>query len=170
MVAWLRRLFRREPPAPEPPPPDPSPLLDLTQRSARAVAKLGLRLDQLESKIEGGFADVRAHLASPRSDAAVPRLPFDLLLDAADLLDEAVRISPSPEYAAGLAGIRDRLERFLTEAGLQRMARIDGAPDPRRFRIVGREGDGSRPRVVRAAVLEGERLVREGEIILEHER
>jgi molecular chaperone GrpE (heat shock protein) len=97
-------------------------------------------------------------------------LPFELLLDAADLLDDAARLSPSPDHAEGLAGIRERLEQFLSEAGLRRVARLDGPLDPRHFRVVGREDDGVRPRVVRAAILEGERLVREGEVILERER
>ena len=178
MPSWLDRLLRRAtpiepapPPAAAPPAPEEdSKLLEAAQKSARAVAKLGLKLDGLEAKLEGGFADLRGQLANaPRGGASAPRPPFELLFDAADLLDAAAQDS-SPEAAAGLAGIRARVERFLAEAGLQRVGRVEGELDPRLFRVVGAAplAQGTpRVRVVRAAVLEGGRLVREGEALLE---
>lgn len=173
MRAWVRKILRRQVPAESIPEvrQEIATTLEAAQRSARAVARLGLRLDQVESKLEGGFADLRAQLSTFRSNGVpASRPPFELLFDAADLLDEAARLSASPGHAAGLAGIRERLERFLFEAGLQRVAQVDGPVDPLRFRVVGREDGGARPRVIRAAILDGERLVREGEIVLERER
>ncbi len=72
--------------------------------------------------------------------------------------------------ASGLAGVVARLERFLAYSGLTRLAPIGHPPDGRLFRIVGTQPHNSIPegivvRVVRAAVLRGEHLVREGQVI-----
>ena len=89
MRAWFRNLFR-SPTVQEAVSPAQQELasaLDAAQRSARAVAKLGLLLDQIESKIEGGFADLRTQVAaSGDSGVEANGLPFELLFYAAEIL------------------------------------------------------------------------------------
>jgi molecular chaperone GrpE (heat shock protein) len=99
---------------------------------------------------------------------------WDDLLDALDLLDEAIRSidgAQGREAAEGLRGIAARLERLLTQSGLVRVRAPDRLTDGKLFRVVGTEqvpelADGAIARLVRAAVLEGDRVVREGEVII----
>ncbi|HEY3352692.1 MAG TPA: hypothetical protein VGQ83_05555, partial [Polyangia bacterium] len=119
----------------------------------------------------GGLGEVRAALVAGAAPAvaAAPR-PADLL-DAMDLLDEAIRVSAAagtPAVAAGLTGVLARLGRFLDELGLRRVASAGEPLDGKLFRVVGEEAAGAGPgvRVVRAAVCAGPRVVREGEVIL----
>ena len=180
MFAWLARIFVRRPPdapkalvahsVPAPivdAPSTAAPVLETVQKSARAVAKLGLRFEQLESKVEAGFADLRAQLSRVRNSSSDPRLPFEILFDVADLLDEASRHAPSADHADGLSGICDRVEKFLREAGLNRVSQVGPELDARIFRVVGSSNSGDGIRVVRAAIVDGERLVREGEVLID---
>jgi molecular chaperone GrpE (heat shock protein) len=134
---------------------------------------LALQVEDLERKLEGGFAELRSALLSQKGAGtgahagAAP--PWDELLDALDLLDEAVRLA-DPALAPGLMGVVARLGSFLSHAGLTRLVPLGQPPDGRLFRVVGTEShsslaEGSIARVVRAAVLRGEHLLREGEAI-----
>jgi hypothetical protein len=63
-----------------------------------------------------------------------------------------------------------RLEAFLANSGLTRLAPLGELPDGRLFRVVGNQThstlpEGSVARVIRAAVVRGEQLIREGEAI-----
>jgi hypothetical protein len=180
---WLTRLFTRRSKAPllpepappvESPPPWVAPLLDSVQKSSRAQARLALHVEDLERKLEGGLAELRGSLSALRGRAAGdspgvgPR--WDELLDALDLLGEATLLADGA-LASGLAGVAARLERFLAQAGLSRLAPLGQPPDGRLFRIVGTQPhpslvEGAVVRVVRAAVLRGEHLVREGQVII----
>jgi len=88
-----------------------------------------------------------------------------------DLLEAAVRsisATEEREAAEGLQGILSRLGRFLTQFGLVRVWAPERLGDGKLFRVVGTErvaelADGAVARVVRSAVLEGDRVVREGE-------
>lgn len=127
-------------------------------------------MEDLERKLEGGLTDLRGALSSNRAGAPAPAEPrWDELLDALDLLDVSVHLADSA-LAPGLAGVAARLERFLGASGLTRLAPLGHPPDGRLFRVVGTQPhphlpEGTIARVVRAAALRGERLVREGEVI-----
>lgn len=188
-MAWLARLFGKTQGAPPVAPggdgaPDAGPpnaqLIETVQKLARVQARMSARLEELDGKLEAGFMDVRALLAQ-QPDAQADDLDWDDLLDAMDTLDEAVAqtATGAPEIAGGLRGVLVRLERFAAQAKIERHLPIEGAPDARLFRVVGTvngaaEGaaDGARSgrpevaRVVRAAVVRGEEVIREGEVIV----
>jgi molecular chaperone GrpE (heat shock protein) len=180
---WLRRLLKKRLEVPELPaetgltgalPAWAAALADAAQKSARAQARLTLQVEDLERKLEGGLAELRnalgvlqKGLASGAHAGGAP--PWDELLDALDLLDEAIRLV-DPAFVPGLMGVVARLGSFLSHAGLTRLAPLGHPPDGRLFRVVGTEPhsslvEGSIARVVRAAVLQGEHLLREGEAI-----
>lgn len=180
---WLIRRFTRRsraPALPEAAPPVESTplwvtsLQDSMQRSSRAQARLVLHVEDLERKLEGGLAELRGALCSLRGEAAgaAPEagLRWEELLDALDVLEEASLLAEGG-LASGLAGVAARLERFLAQAGLTRLYPLGQPPDGRLFRIVGTQphsslAEGVVVRVVRAAVLRGEQLVREGQVII----
>ena len=172
-MSWVARLFGREG-APEEPaaPADRTrqELLDGLQKVARAQAKQTLRLEELESKLEGGFADLRAQLEEAQRPAG--DVDWAELLDAMDALDEAARLAvATPDVAAGLRAVLQRMDRFLAVAGVERRTPVGTPPDGRLFRVVGSEPAAALPegvvaRVVRAAALRGEEILREGEVIV----
>ncbi|ATB40417.1 co-chaperone GrpE [Cystobacter fuscus] len=150
-------------------------LLDAVQKSSRAQSRLVLHVEDLERKLEGGFAELRSSLSSLRGatsgGSSEREPPWDEFLDAMDLLEEASRVAADGALASGLMGVAARLERFLTSSGITRLASIGHIPDGRLFRIVGTQShpsfaEGVIARVVRAAALRGERLIREGEAII----
>lgn len=138
------------------------------QRLGRAQARQGLRLEELENKLEAGFAELRAALAQA-APASQPR--WDDLLDAADALDEAAAGAREHSVAEGLKAVNARLERFLAGQHVRRVSLVGAPPDPALVRVVGTlESAAVRPgtvaRVVRAAVTERGRLLREGEVLV----
>ena len=184
MFTWLRRLFNRRSGVPrlpgttrpaESPPPWSTLLLDAVQKSSRSQARLALHVEDLERKLEGGLAELRGSLSSlrgaPSGNSSERESPWDELLDALDLLEEASSVAADAALASGLMGVAARIERFLAASGITRLASIGHMPDGRLFRIVGTQphpsfAEGSIARVVRAAALRGERLIREGEAII----
>jgi hypothetical protein len=187
MLTWFRRLFSTRPevprfteampppePLPEPPPGWAYSLIEAIQRSSRVQARLSLQVEDVERKLEGGLSDLRGTLFSRQGAAPSPseveeEPRWGELLDAMDLLEEATRVADTA-HAPGLAGVVARLEVFLVHAGLKRLAPLGELPDGRLFRIVGNQShatlpEGSIARVIRAAVVRGEQLIREGEAI-----
>ncbi len=176
--AWLGP---RVEPAPEPAPDHAKPegsgaaeleqLRTSVQKVARAQAKLSLRLDEVVERLADNHRELLARLDT-RAPEPSDETPTDLL-DALDRLDEAAR-SLGAEHLAlgeGLAGIAARLERELARQGIVRHAGVGEVPDGRRVRIVGTEPrddlpDGVITRVVRAAATRGDRLIREGEVLI----
>jgi molecular chaperone GrpE (heat shock protein) len=145
---------------------------ELLQKSTRAQGRLGLRLDEIERKLEGGLDDLRQSVKAVQKGAAAPAaaLRWDDLLDAMDLLEQAATAEASSGVAAGLRGVMDRLGRFLSQGNLSRISATGTAPDGSIFRVVGTEQrpglpEGTITKVVRAAVKNGDRLVREGEVL-----
>ncbi|HTP27817.1 MAG TPA: nucleotide exchange factor GrpE, partial [Anaeromyxobacteraceae bacterium] len=138
----------------------------------RAQAKTTARIEALESKLEGGFSDLRSELGTSGRGTAGPDL--EEVLDALDILDEASRTledGGNAPAAEGLRGVADRLQRFLARAGLTRIAKPPSVLDGRIFRVVGVVerhdlADGTPAQVVRAAALAGDRLIREGEVLV----
>lgn len=184
MWSWLQRWFPRREITLEPPVRDAfverpawvDELLGLMQKSARTRAWLGLRLDDIERKIEGGFANLQETLrqnapVEPRHQ--VESWAWDDLLDAMDVIEEAVQSASSqgdPAMADGLRGVLVRLERFLAQAQLERLGVPGMPPDGKLFRVVGTErmpelAEGVITRVLRAAVLRGDSVVREGAVL-----
>ena len=178
-MTWLSRLVSRRQPAPllaelreDEPPAWAVELIEASQKIARSQAKTVARVEAVEAKLEGGFADLRSAVTAARPAAAPARL--DPLLDALDILDEARRAlaaAGSAPVEQGLAGVTERLESFLAASGLSRHA-VAGEPlDGKLFRVVGTVEradmpDGAPAQVVRAAALAGGRVVREGEILI----
>ncbi len=146
-------------------------LLESAQKASRAQARYGIRLEDLERKLEGGLEDLRQLLRERHS--SLVRESFDELLDAQDSLEEAKRVAEAcgdSALARGLDGVQRRIDAFLERHSVKRLAPLGGSPDPERFRIVGNAADPLLPdgvvaRVVRAAALQGERLIREGEVL-----
>ena len=174
---WLKRLLAggRErrlvlPEAPAPAPPWAVELQETVQRVGRAQTRVIARIEALESKLEGGFSDLRSN-PNPRP-ADIPS--FDEVLDALDILAEACRSLDSAGNAPaahGLRGVVDRLERFLGRMGLTRLAEPPVMLDGRLFRVVGVVerpdlADGAAAQVVRAAAVAGEQVLREGEVLI----
>lgn len=181
-MSWFSRLFRTSPnpsQAPEPPllpaqPPDWAvELLEAVRKLGRSQAKGAALVESLEVKLEGGFADLRSAIAAaPSAPAAVPA--FDAVFDALDILDEArrsLKAMGSDPVERGLARVTERLEGHLADSGLSRRVVATMPLDGKVFRVVGtvqREDlpDGALAQVVRAAVVAGDRVVREGEILI----
>lgn len=175
---WLTRLFRRRSPdlPAEPPPPAPDwavSLLEAVQKVGRSQAKVTARIDGLESKLEGGFSDLRTTISAMRP-VSPEGAKLDPVLDALDILDAARRtLTASGQVTAeqGLAGVTERIERFLGDSGLRRHAIAHDPLDGKLFRVVGTVErvdlpEGAPAEVVRAAALAGEHLVREGEVLV----
>ncbi|HEX2572601.1 MAG TPA: nucleotide exchange factor GrpE [Polyangia bacterium] len=180
MLSWLQRWFPRREIASGPPSREPPPWLDellgLMQKNARTRAWLGLRLDDVEHKLEAGFASLREAIRHSAQAGSAPQAQvwaWDDLLDAMDLLEEAVQTAVSqgdPGMADGLRGVLVRLERFLGQAEFERLGLPGTPPDGKLFRVVGTEhmpelAEGVITRVVRAAVVRGDRVVREGAVL-----
>jgi len=151
-------------------------ILESVLKLSRAQAKQGLRVEGLENKLEGGFTEMRSEFASlAERDSSESSFNWSDLLDAMDTLEKACRSLEQREerdISAGLRGAIGRMERFLFEqAGISRINQTDGAPNGKLFRIVAVDGglgpsDSLTTRVVRAAVLRGDKLMREGELIV----
>lgn len=150
-------------------------LLDAMQKSSRATGRVGLKLEELDRKLEGGLQDLRSLLANANlGTAATPADGWDDLLDALDLLDAAIlsaRGAGQEGLAAGLEGIHQRLERMLHNHRIQRLDEVNGPPDGRLFKVVGTQSredcaDGAVVRLVHAAATQGSQILREGEVII----
>lgn len=174
-MSWFRRLF------PGPPPREAlevgapiwaSELTEILQKTARAQAKLAVKLDDLSSRVDGGFTHLEAQHRRTEPVAA-SGLKWDDLLDAMDLLETAAGSSEAqanPALAEGLQRVLLRLERMLSQGSLERRAARGVPADGRLFRVVGAHEEPSLPdgvvsRVVRAAVVSGDRIIREGEVL-----
>ena len=175
-MPWLAWLFRKRPSVDQDdgeisePDLGAGDIADLLQKIARTQARQGLRLEEIESKLEGGFADLRGAIdkVTLPSDSS---LSFDECFDAMDALEEAARLTTDEAQVQGLRAVLDRLDRFLKRAGFERQTATGDTPDARRFRVVGTEASatldpGKALRIVRAAVNRQGKLVREGEVIV----
>ncbi len=180
MFRTLLAPWRQAPPgasaeAGDPPvPPWATALVELVQKVTRSQARGQVQSEGLERKVEAGFADLRQQVGElARAGAGGRDLDWDPLLDALDGLAEAETVARelSAPLVAGLRGIAERLATFASEAGLTRIDTAGAQPDGRFYRVVGttERADveaGAIVRVVRAAVLRGERLIREGECVI----
>ena len=178
MLTWLRSRLSSPPlpalPAEEVRPTWADELLEALQKQSRSVVKQGARLDASLGELDSRVAALHDALKASAAPAATPAIRLDDVFDALDALDEARRLADEPHLAAGLARVSERLCRFCERAGYTRLAPVGELPDARLLRIVGTEhdtgiGTGRVTRVVRAAIVAGTTLVREGEAILSQE-
>ena len=161
-------------PAEAPIPPWAAELAEQLHKVTRSQARGQVQVEGLERKVEAGFADLRQQVAElARAGAGAQDLDWSPLLDSLDGIAEAVRVASavSDPLAAGLRGIGERLAAFASRGGLTRLDATGVPPDGRYFRVVGTEecGDvtpGAILKVVRAAVIRGDRLIREGECVI----
>lgn len=197
MWSWLRKLFAPPPPPateplplptpvaqllppPEPPPPPPELVdtLEAVRKAARAQAKLALRVDELHELTAAQLTALRAGVEGAAAKASVAALPWPELLDALDLLDHAadsLAASDRGDVAEGLRRVAGRVGRFIERGGFERLGAVGEPVDPRRFRVVGTDdvpslAEGAIVRVLRAAVVQEGRVVREGEVITQRRR
>ena len=144
------------------------------RKLVRLQARQSVRLEEIETKIEGGFADLRTASQQAIQGIAAAPIRWDELLDAADALDEAERAANAARdesMAEGLRAVAARIARFLDQQGVRRERHLGAVPDPALVRVVGTVEDGATnegrvARVVRAAVTEKGRLLREGEVLV----
>lgn len=162
--------------------PDTAELLELSRKIVRANTKLGLRVEELERKLEAGFSDLRSKLAAQTGGGGNAGSKHDgapNLLDALDALDRAREAAMAlPDRASaesmvtGLQIASERLETLLRHDGITRVFEVESRPpNGRLFRVVGVESrpdvpDGIVLRVVRAAAHRGDRVVREGAVVV----
>ncbi len=193
---WFRKLFAPGsadpvlPPVPDRPDDteveqalDPmSPVLDSLQKVARLQARQSAQVQELEGKLEAGFSDLRGLLTKVVAQRQAAPARWNELLDAADALDEAVLHAERTGQGGlteGLRGVAARIGQFLAQSEVRRLSPLGEPPDPACFRVVGTiEGntalgaanaaheDGCIAQVIRAAVLEGNRVLREGEVLI----
>jgi molecular chaperone GrpE (heat shock protein) len=157
--------------AEEPRPPRVDELAELLQKSLRALTRVAITLEELERKVEGGFEDLRRSLTDATRGAEPADAGWYDVLDALDVLGHAMHAGCDPTTLAGLHGIEERLARVLARAGIVRHGAAGAPLDGRLWRVVGSEPRPELPagvvtRVVRAAATRGERVVREGEVII----
>jgi GrpE. len=175
-MSWLARLFGKRPSAAQNDGNAPESSLgagdiaEASQKIARTQARQGLLLEEIESKLEAGFADLRGMIDTVGLSSEAS-LSFDECFDAMDALEEAKRLAADEAHAQGLRAVIDRLERFLKRAGFERHTAAGETPDAHRFRVVGTEvsetlAPGKALRTVRAAIIRQGKLVREGEVIV----
>jgi molecular chaperone GrpE (heat shock protein) len=178
-MAWFARIFGRQLPVAtgdgedaqdEANAPDAAEIAELCQKLARTQARQGLVIEEIESKLEAGFADLRG-VIDQLGSASESSLSFDECFDAIDALTEAARLAPDEAHGEGLRAVLDRLDRFVKRAGFERDSAVGETPDARRFRVVGTEvsdafAPGLATRIVRAAICRQGKLVREGEVIV----
>jgi molecular chaperone GrpE (heat shock protein) len=175
MHRWLVQLLRnRRPSAEEAPPPTDGAsheeLLELARKSARAQLRLTAKLDQLDAKLQGGLAELRAAVRP----APQPSADWSEVLDALDTID---RVAASPEAAAvpalaeGLRAVGRKLDGALSRASIERVGASGSPVSGKLFRVVGTDHRPDLPvgavtRVVRAAAVSGGRVLREGEVFV----
>jgi len=159
-----------------PRPPWVDEVLDALRRQARSALKasagMEAALGQSAAELKALRAEVRklAQLSAERATSA-DRPDFDPLFDALDALEQAVDVTREPHQQAGLRRVMQRIEHFCALAGYRRVCGHGQAPDPGLMRVVGSEpvpgmAAGQVSRTVRAAIVRGQTLVREGEVVV----
>jgi molecular chaperone GrpE (heat shock protein) len=93
------------------------------------------------------------------------------LFDALDALDEAATFVQEPNLSEGLQRVHARIASYCARLGYARLAAVGGEVDARTMRVVGAQTSPALPpgaivRVVRAAIVAGNALVREGQVIV----
>jgi|GEM_PF-6914941 len=143
-------------------------VLESMQKQARATAKQSARL-------EASVADLDARLSElGATTRAREAADFGDLFDALDALDAARALTSEPHLAEGLARVQAKLVGFSVRRGFSRVATRGELPDARLMRVVGTERSveiaaGLVSTVVRAAIVSGDKVVREGEVLVSEE-
>ncbi len=183
MLRWLRSLTARSLPAPTaaalPTRSDEiversDEILEAIQKQTRAAAKQSARFEAAFGALEERLATLASKLEQRSlvtAQVVAPELNLDPVFDALDGLDAARTLAHDPHLAEGLQRVADRLEQLCEQHGYRRLSGVGMAPDPRVMRVVGTDPRCDLPRgvvsrVVRAALLRGDRVVREGNVIV----
>ena len=177
MMQWLRKSFSAAPPAVLPPagPPDWAvEFTDLLTKATRSATRQGLKLDELQSRMDAGFDDLRQALRSRPSATKPPDIDWLPLCDAADLLTDLALQALSAGnrgLGEGLLRVLGRLDGQLAVGGIARHTGLGQPPDGRLVQVVTAEARPDVPpgltiRLVRSAVLRGQQLVRAGEVVV----
>jgi molecular chaperone GrpE (heat shock protein) len=180
VLRWFRSLTARSlPPAPPERPDWADELLEAVleamQKQARAAAKQGARFEVALGALEERVTSVAARLEQRVAPVPVASAPIpEAVFDALDGLDVARALADDPHLAEGLSRVADRLERWCASQGYRRLSGLGAAPNARLMRVAGTEprrdlAPGLVSRVVKAAIVRGEELVREGSVIVSSE-
>src|SRR5205085_1830626 len=134
-------------------------LLELARKTARAQVRLTVKLDDLDAKLQGGFADLRSSGRSPSLSGQAAG-EWEEVLDALDTLDHVVTSADAatPALAEGLRSVTRKLEAALARASIERVCTAGLSVSGRLFRVVGTDDRPDLPagtvtRVVRAAAV-----------------
>lgn len=147
-------------------------LLEALQKQSRAVVKQSARVEAALTEQAARIEQLARAQEQARERTIVERArEYTPLFDALDALDEARRVAADPHLRTGLSLVAERVHGFCAQAGFQRLELNGALPDARVCRVVGTEPGTGAPagcvqRVVRAAVVHGERVIREGEVIV----
>lgn len=178
MRRWLARwLGSREPATNGAAPPNDNrwreELLELARKSARAQVRLTAKLDDLEAKLQSGFADLRSpgRSSSPSGRAVAE---WEDVLDALDTLDHVAAsadATATPALGDGLRSVTRKLEAALSRASIERVCTAGLPVSGKLFRVVGIDDRPDMPagavtRVVRAAAVSAGSVLREGEVFV----
>jgi len=176
IVSWLRKTFAAAPP--ELPPAGPPlwavELQETATKAARTATRQGLKLDELQSRMDAGFDDLRQSLRSKPAETKPPQIDWLPLCDAADLLTELAlqtMASGNRGLGEGLVRVLERLDGQLSLGGVTRHTGLGQPPDGRLMQVVATEAHNDVPagltvRLVRSAVLRGQHIVRTGEVVV----
>jgi molecular chaperone GrpE (heat shock protein) len=149
-------------------------ILESLQKQTRSAAKQTARLEGLlgesSAQLQETHALVQALHESPAQREAAQLVPEELF-DALDALDEAATFVQEPNLSEGLQRVHARIASYCARLGYARLAAVGGEVDARTMRVVGAQTSPALPpgaivRVVRAAIVAGNALVREGQVIV----
>jgi len=145
---------------------------ETSRKLLKALGRSSLRIEQIEAMVSALGKEANPVDVAPAAAGDIERL-----LDALDQLDRAVASAAERslgDLVGGLTGVRDRLDMYTVSLGLTRHRTVGVEVDGALFRVVGTAtAEGAAPgaivEIVRSAVTEGRRLVREGEVIVARE-
>jgi molecular chaperone GrpE (heat shock protein) len=143
-------------------------LLDGISKQSRLLARLALRHEDMEKKIEGGFGELRSARASAGPDDASESL--EEVFASIDALGGLAR-SGEGALGDGLRMTVRRLERYLEARGVVAIGADGETIDARAYEVVGtveRPGaaDGTIVERPRIAYRKGDRIVRMGTAVV----
>jgi molecular chaperone GrpE (heat shock protein) len=171
MFAWLRRRSPSLPPPSEPTRPEwVDELLEASRKQARTSAKQAARSEGLLEQTSQELVALTQAVSKLNASAKRDEPDYTELFDALDGLDMAQGLCAEPALSEGLSLVARRIERFCARQGYARSVTPGQKPRADWVRVVGVEPSamaaGCITRTVRAAVLCGDRVVREGEVIV----
>lgn len=145
IVNWLRHTFAAAPPPVLPPAGPPAWAIELQEVAAKATrtaTRQGLKLDELQSRMDAGFDDLRQSVRNKPTETKPPQIDWLPLCDAADLLTELALqalTSGNRGLGEGLLRVLERLDGQLAVGGIARHTGLGQPPDGRLMQVVAAE-------------------------------